>query len=383
MIWVAVLVTLALVGIALIAIINALTLPRLAVPARQPGGPAVSLLIPARNEAAVIGETVRGLLAQTYPHFELILLDDDSDDGTADLARVAGQADPRLKILTGAALPAGWLGKNWACHQLAQAASSDWLIFADADVRWTPDALAGLVAHMQRSRADLLAVWPTQQTVTLSERQVVPLLALAVLGYLPTLLVHHLPWASLAAATGQLLVFRREAYQAIGGHASMRGQVLEDVLLARRIKRHGLRLRWVDAVGLITCRMYRNWPEVRNGFAKNILAGYGDRVIWLAMATVFHWLVFVGPWLWLALGWLSGDLPGWPLWPLTLVGLGLGARALTAAVTGQRLTDALWLPLSIGLMTSIAIQAVWWRWRYGGPRWKGRMIKTQLYLEVK
>ena len=129
--------------------------------------------------------------------------------------------------------------------------------------------------------------------------------------------------------------------------------------------------------------MYRNWPEVRNGFAKNILAGYGDRVIWLAMATVFHWLVFVGPWLWLALGWLSDAPSGWPLWPLTLIGLGLGVRALTAVVTGQRLSDALWLPLSIGLMTSISIQAVWWRWRYGGPRWKGRMIKTQLYLEVK
>jgi chlorobactene glucosyltransferase len=375
MIWGILFVTLSLVGIALIAIISAITFPRLEtttpVLTMQPS---VSLLIPARNEAAVIGQTVRNLLAQTYPRFEVILLDDDSDDDTISIARNAGQDNPNLKILSGAPLPSGWLGKNWACHQLAQAAGGEWLIFTDADVRWTSHALVALVAEMERSRADLLAVWPTQQTITWGERLVVPLMALAVIGYLPLPLVHHTRRPSLAAATGQLLVFRREAYMAIGGHTAVRGKILEDVLLARRIKRYGLRLRLADAANIISCRMYRSWPEVRDGFAKNILAGYGDRVLWLALATVFHWLVFIAPWLWLALGWIEGAPPGWPGWPLLLVSLGVGVRMLTAAVTRQRLGDALLMPLSVLLMTRIAIQGVWWRWRYGGLFWKGRTI---------
>lgn len=377
MIWIMLLVTLALVGIALIAVVNAVTFPRLKQDSVSIPQPAVSLLVPARNEAAVIGESMQSLLAQTYPWCEIILLDDDSSDDTVSIACTAGQDDPRLKILTGRPLPTGWLGKNWACHQLAQAATGEWLIFTDADVHWTPQALTALVAAMSRSRADLLAVWPTQQTETWGERLVVPLIALAVLGYLPLPLVHHTSWTSLSAATGQLLAFRRKAYAATGGHAAVRNKILEDVLLARQIKRHGLRLRLVDAAGLISCRMYHNWTEVRDGFAKNILAGYGDRVLWLALATVFHWLIFVVPWLWLALGWIEGGPRGWPIWPLILIGLGVGIRMLTAAVTHQKLGDALLMPGSVLLMTWIAIRAVWWEWRYGGPFWKGRAISPQ------
>ena len=105
-----------------------------------------------------------------------------------------------------------------------------------------------------------------------------------------------------------------------------------------------------------------------------------DRVFWLALATIFHWLIFVVPWLWLALGWIAPH--GWPVWPLILVGLGVGIRMLTAAVTRQRLGDALLMPLSAILMTRIAIQAVWWRWRYGGPLWKGRTIGLQSLKKI-
>ena len=182
----------------------------------------------------------------------------------------------------------------------------------------------------------------------------------------------------MTAATGQLLAFRREAYPAIGGHATVRDKILEDVLLARQVKRQGL----VDAAGLISCRMYHNWPQVRDGFAKNILAGHGDRVLWLALAAVFHWLIFIVPWLWLALGWIDGGPFGWPVWPLTLIGLGIGVRALTAAATRQNLGDALLLPVSTLLMPRIAVQAIWWHWRYGGPFWKGRAINQHALKHV-
>ena len=156
----------------------------------------------------------------------------------------------------------------------------------------------------------------------------------------------------------------------------MRGSIVEDISFARRIKAKGLRLVMADGAGLITCRMYRNWREVRDGFAKNILAGYGGRVSLLALATVFHWLIFVLPWLWLLIGGLLPQIGGWPVLPLLLVALGVSVRGLTAWATRQRIRDAFWMPLSALLMTAIAAQAVWWQWRYGGARWKGRTIKN-------
>ncbi len=367
--------TLALIVIAGIAVLNTLTFPRLR-PVQPDDLPTISVLVPARNEAGVIGPTVTRLLAQRYPNFEIILLDDNSTDGTAAIARQAAGADPRLRVLNGQPLPAGWLGKNWACHQLAQAAAGDWLIFADADVRWSTPALSALLAQAQTSRADLLTVWPTQQTVTWGERLVVPLMAFAILGYLPLPLVHHSPFAAFAAANGQCLAFRRETYAQIGGHEPVRDNVLEDVTLARRVKAARLRLRMADGAGLIACRMYPGWTSVLTGYAKNILAGYGNSVALLLLAGLFHWLLFVLPWLWLALGWLTPALPGWPGWPLALIGLGLGVRLLTAAATGQRLRDGLLLPVSVLLMSRIAAQAIWWHF-HGGPRWKGRSIAAR------
>lgn len=359
----------ALITMALIAVVNARLFPRLRRTTVGAGAARVSVLIPARNEAAVIGHTVRGLLAQTYPHFELLILDDHSTDGTEMAAAAAAEGDRRVKIIAGQALPVGWLGKNWACQQLAQAASGDILMFVDADVKWSPDALASAVGWMQTTSADLLTIWPTQETVTWGERLVVPLMALAIVGYLPVMGVHYTAVPALAAACGQCLMFRRRAYEAVGGHTAVRDNIVEDVALARAIKAGGLRLRMADGAGLIGCRMYSDWSSTRKGFAKNILAGHGNRVGLLLLSAVFHWAVFVLPWLWLVFGHGSG----WPVWPLLLVILGVGVRALSAAVTRQRVYDAVLMPFSVVLMTIIACQSVWWHW-HGGPQWKGRTI---------
>jgi chlorobactene glucosyltransferase len=304
----AVFIALVLIGMTFISVVNALVFPRL----RPRPGPAlepfVSVLIPARNEAALIGRTVRGLLAQAYSNFELIVLDDNSDDDTAKICRAAGNGDARLKVLSGRPLPGGWLGKNWACHQLAGAARGELLVFTDADVQWAPGALGALVAEMEQEDAGLLTVWPTQQTITWGERLVVPLMALVIVAYLPIPLTHHSPWPAFAAANGQCLAFRRRAYDLVGGHAVVKDKIVEDIVLARRIKMAGQRLRMADGAGLVNCRMYSDWPAVRAGYAKNILAGYGGRVSFLLLATVFHWLVFLVPWLWLALGWLKPGL---------------------------------------------------------------------------
>lgn len=370
-------ITAALIIIALTAILNALVFPRLNRAAPAVGGPLVSVLIPARNEAAVIAQTTKSLLGQNYSPVEILVLDDNSTDGTGEQIRLAANGDARLRVLSGAPLPSGWLGKNWACHQLAQAARGEWLVFTDADVQWSPHALARLAGQLQSTGADLLTIWPTQRTVSWPERLVVPLMALAILGYLPLPLVHGTSWPAFAAANGQCLAFRRRAYDHVGGHAAVRAEIVEDVAFARRIKAAGLRLRMADGAGEIVCRMYQDWPSVRDGFGKNILAGHGNRVPLLALSTLFHWSIFVLPWLWFVSG---SDLvsPGaWPTWPLALMVLGVGTRMLTAVATRQRVLDALLLPLSVLLMTLIAFRSLWWRWRYGGPRWKDRVAAAR------
>jgi chlorobactene glucosyltransferase len=311
------------------------------------------------------------LLAQDYNPLEILVLDDHSSDGTGELVRAFH--DPRVRVIRGSGLPEGWGGKNWACWQLAQVAQGEILVFTDADVQWQAGAVQAVINQMSASQADLLTVWSTQITETWGERLVVPLMALVILGYLPALGVYHTPFASLAAANGQCLAFRRKAYEAVGGHAAVKGSIIEDIRLARKVKAQGMKLDMADGAGLLMCRMYRGWREVRDGYAKNILAGYGNSFLFLGMATVFHWLVFLMPPLWLLFGWLNPALD-YPRTPLLLTVLGLLIRALTAAVTQQRVGDALIMPISVLLMTRIAAQSVYWAWRYGGPQWKGRTI---------
>lgn len=377
----------ALVVMFLIALYNLVAFPRLrwtanSVPAHGQPTPPLSILIPARDEAHQIGETVRALLSQAYPCFEIIVLDDHSRDGTAQAAHAGSNGDPRFRLVQGAALPPGWGGKNWACHQLAHLAQYDHLLFTDADVQWRPDALAALMHMQQTTQADLFTVWPTQLTVTWGERLVVPLMAFAVLAYLPVYLVHHTPYALAAAANGQCMLFRRRAYQTCGGHAAIRDRVLDDVLLAQRVKAAGGQLRMADGAGLIACRMYDSWRALLHGYAKNILAGHGSSLWLLGLSTLFHLTLFLAPWLWLAAGgshhwppsWPLLAPPFWPLWPLALILLSFLIRGMTAYSTRQRLCDSLGMPISVLLMSRIAWQALWWQMYDGAPQWKGRKL---------
>jgi chlorobactene glucosyltransferase len=227
---------------------------------------------------------------------------------------------------------------------------------------------------MQRTGADLFTVWPTQITVTWAERLTVPLIALVVLGYLPVWGVHHLPSAVFGAANGQCMAWKRSAYETVGGHAAVRGSINEDIAFARLVKRRGLHLRMADGAGMVACRMYRDWPSVRQGLAKSILPGYGG-IAPLLLATAFHLLLFLLPPLLLlfALVPTSGLSHLAPHLALITL-LGITIRAVTAAFTRQRPADALLMPVSAVLMTVIALQAILWRVRFGGVRWKGRVL---------
>lgn len=361
-----------LATIALIAILNALTFPRLSPARTAKNSPLVSVLVPMRNEADGIESAITSLLAQTYPSLEILLLDDQSTDHSAEIAQAAAKDDPRFKLLHGQALPPNWLGKPWACHQLSKNARGEYLLFTDADVHWQPEAISALIHEAERTHADLLTGWASQITKTWAERLIVPMMGFAVQAYLPIQAVHFIPYKAFAAANGQCLLFRREAYRAIGGHAAIQHNVLDDMGFAYAIKQNKLHLRGVEANGLIQTRMYHNWEQVRNGFAKNILAGHGSNSTFLILSTIFHWWLFILPFALTIRHLLAFEIHPAASFGL-LTALGITARALTASVTRQRLTDSLLMPVSVFLMTVIAAQSIYWR-ATNKSQWKGRTI---------
>ena len=268
MIWLALLPWVALTGH---TIVNAMLLRRPG--AAAPTGERVAVLLPLRDEAARVTPCLRSLLAQQgVPHLDIVVLDDGSTDGTA--AVVGDVAGDRVRLLTGAELPPGWLGKPHACHQLASAATgADVLVFVDADVVLAPGAVAAAVALLRRARVQLLSPYPR---ITGAGRLVQPLLQWSWLTFLPVRVMERSPRESLAAAGGQFLVVDRAGYDAAGGHAAVRDDVLEDIGLARAVKRSGGRIALADGSPLATCRMYDSWRELTGGYTKSMWASFGS-----------------------------------------------------------------------------------------------------------
>lgn len=332
--------------------------------------PHIAICIPARNEATVIHANLTALLNQTYPHYTIYLLDDNSADATRQIATILAEKHPRLTVIDGRPLPQGWLGKNWACHQLANVALGDTLIFTDADVIWKPTALAALIHEFEQTQADTLSVWPTQITHTWGERLVVPLISMSILAYLPLIGVYFTKSAAFAAANGQCIAFKRTVYDAIGGHAAVRDNIIEDVALARATKASGFRLRLTDGNRLIRTRMYEDWATTRDGLSKNLFAGHGYSTLFLLVSTLFHWVLFVLPMIWF---FISLGRGGTLLPPLLLYLAGVFVRGISAKLTNQRFGDAFLMPISVLLMTRIAWRSAHWH-RTGTASWKGRAI---------
>jgi chlorobactene glucosyltransferase len=254
-----------------------------------PDFPMVSILVPARNEEKNIAGCVRSLLAQDYPTFEVIVYDDQSTDATRSILEQIAREQPELKVTVGSALPEGRLGKNWACAQLARQARGDLLLFTDADTIHRPHALRSIVTTLSGEQADLLTGFPRQEVHSWGERLLVPFFSWALYCFSPLALAYQLRLPALSSAVGQMMLFRREAYQVIGGHEGLASSIIDDLLLARRIKAAGLRWRLINITDLITCRMYPGSRGAFNGFSKNLFAAFN-----------FHLLIYLFTFLWLA-----------------------------------------------------------------------------------
>ncbi len=250
--------------------------------------PRISVLVPARNEQDNIRRCIESLLGQDYPQFQVIVLDDNSQDSTGSiLAEMAGN-DSRLKIIQGKPLPPDWLGKHWACHQLYQQSDGDFLVYTDADTFHKPDTLRCAAAALIDEQADMLSIMPRHILGSWSEKLVMPVFALGVFAIIPLLGRLKPRKVTLMSSSGKLLAFRRQAYEASGGFEAIRHSVLDDLELPQRIISAGMRYRLFDGTNNVSCRMYRSLKEVHEGLSKNLFAAYGYNVP-----------LFILTWLWL------------------------------------------------------------------------------------
>jgi cellulose synthase/poly-beta-1,6-N-acetylglucosamine synthase-like glycosyltransferase len=332
----------------------------------------VSVCIPARNEAARIGPTIRSVVAQPRDDVaEILVLDDGSTDATADVVLAAAGGDDRVRVLHGRDLAAGWLGKPHACHQLGTEATGAVLVFLDADVVLNPGAIRSAVDLLDRAGLDLVSPYPRQEAVTPGERLVQPLLQWLWLTFLPLRLAETSRHPSLTAANGQFLVISAEAWRAIGGHGAVRDAVVEDVWLARSVKRAGGRAVVADGTHLATCRMYGSWAELRDGYTKSLWAAFGGRGGATAVSGLLA-LAYVAP----TVGVLTGVAGGrGRLVRRGLAGYAAGVigRMISARVTGGRVADSLAHPLSICALIMLIGRSIRAR-RRGGIEWRGRRV---------
>lgn len=363
--------------ILVIAIMNACTLRRLASYPPPSSTPRLSVLIPARNERGSIDRCLRSLMAQEYPDYEVLVLDDGSTDDTASAVAAMAKQDSRLRLLTGQPLPANWLGKAWACQQLADAASGTIFLFVDADTIHHPKMLEQGTAALEAEKADLLTGFLHQEILSWGERLTVPVAMWCFFSFLPVPLAHRwrAPWLSLS--NGQWMMFRRDAYLAVGGHAAVRHDPVEDVALGQRVKAMGLRWRLVDAGDAVRCRMYCGFREAVEGFSKNLFPVFRFRL-----------LPYLFVWLWLGL------ITWEPLLVAALVPIGLGSTtfSLGPAAVAIAETLALWTlvlhrlrfdrrlallyPISLLLFIGIALRSLVLTVS-GKTTWKGRHLPRQ------
>ncbi|MGW3602628.1 glycosyltransferase [Micromonospora sp. NPDC005161] len=338
-------------------------------------GEPVAVLLPLRDEAARVAPCLRALLAQRgVPGLRIVVLDDGSTDGTADVVRAVAGGDPRVTLLTGVAPPPGWLGKPHACWQLATRAdpAATALVFVDADVALAPHAVAAAVTELRAARATLLSPYPRIVVTTAADRLVQPLLQWLWLTFLPLRAMERSPRPSLAAAGGQFLVLDRAGYTAAGGHAAVADKILEDVELARAVKRAGGRIALADGSRLATCRMYDDWPQLRDGYSKSLWASFGHPGAATAVVASLL-LLYTAPPLVTVVA-LAAGAPVVAAVGLAGYLLGVAGRVLTARATGGRWwPDALAHPVSVVVLGWLTSRSYHLR-KQRRLTWRGRPV---------
>lgn len=238
--------------------------------------PFVSILIPARNEEKNLPVLLESLIKQDYTNYELIVYDDHSEDGTSQILEQYSEKDRRINWMRGEQqIPAGWTGKNHACHQLGKKAGGDILLFLDADVVVSTDMLKKAMGTFRNYKLSLLSIFPHQLLESRGEWLTVPLMNWILLSLLPLVLVRKSPKSSLAAANGQFMMFDARVYKAHLWHKQVSQNLVEDITISRMMKKTGYNTATLLGKNDVMCRMYSSWREAVNGFARNVLEFFG------------------------------------------------------------------------------------------------------------
>ncbi|TZF86086.1 glycosyltransferase (plasmid) [Pedobacter sp. BS3] len=323
----------------------------------------VSVLIPARNEEASLPGLLISLMNQDYQNIEVIVLDDNSTDHTYPAAESLCKQDSRFHVVKGLPLPDGWLGKNFACYQLAELATGDYFLFLDADELVADGLINNAVHRMKMNRQHLLSLFTNQEMKTLGEYTVVPLMHFVLLNLLPLRLVRLSNNPSFAAASGQFMLFDAENYRNRQWHKQVKNRVVEDIEIMKALKAEGFKGEALLANGYIRCRMYSGYGEAIRGFGKNFLAGFNDNI---PMLLIYLLLVVFGP-IYVAV-YLNFQLL---FFAVTLIIL---SRVMIAYLSGQKVwINVLLHPIQIINMLIIAGLSIK-NHVSGNLTWKGRKI---------
>jgi chlorobactene glucosyltransferase len=342
-------------------ILNLLLVPRLR-PRLPRTTPLVSVIVPARNEERSIGETVRALLAQTYPHLELVVVNDRSTDRTGEILR--SFEDRRLVVVDNEEPPPGWLGKPWALHQGSLRARGAWLLFVDADVSYAAEGVGAAVAFAEESGAGLVSLFPYLRMEGFWEHIGMPNLTIAGFMFTPLWIGNRTRIPLLAIGGGPGNLVRREVYDRCGGHEALRDAIIDDIGLARLVRRGGERTQLVRADDLVSLRMYHGLREIVDGFTKNAFAAFGGSYALVLVAMLLGAVMNVLPF---ALA-LTGDLAA--IASVAVISL---TRLILFASLRYRIDNALFgHPLMMALWGWIMLRSVWFTGIRRQISWRGR-----------
>lgn len=354
--------------------------PRLSdFPSDPDAAPFVSVIVPARNEAANLGTCIGSLLGSRYPAYEIVIVDDRSDDGTTDIARgLARVHADRIRLVEGKPLPSGWVGKCWACWQGYRAARGDVLVFTDADTRHGPRLLGHAVSALRHDRIGLVTGFPRQLMVGFWERLVLPHIFTAIeLRFRNPRRMNTSRNPRDAVANGQFMVFTRSAYETVGGHEAVKHEIVEDVRLAQHLVASGLRLFAAYGRDVIETRMYRSLGHIIEGWSKNLARGSRHSVDpwlrpfvpWLTAGAVLAF--WVGPPV--VLGASMAGLAGAGTWSASACGASLLFWVIRHLQFGAPVLYALLYPAGVTALAALLLRSamlgekVTWKGRRYGP----------------
>lgn len=347
----------------------------------------VSVLIPARDEVTNIERCVRAADAMRGPVTEIVVYDDGSIDGTTEVLARLGDEVPRLRVLAGDPLPAGWVGKPYALHRLSAEAVSEVMLNIDADVTVDADCLLRMLSLVASPEevpggldADLVTAVPRQLAGGFIERLMIPLLHLSYVAWLPMPLVYRTRDPRVLAANGQLLLISRRTLESVGGWASVRTALVDDMALCRAVKGNGGRVVFADGDRMARCRMYPDAPSLWRGFAKNFYEGIGGNPLAMILVMALHLLFFVVPYVVLPVALLTGNHS---LAVFSAIGVGANVclRVVMASRYRHSALSVLLHPVAVLMMMGVLLTSYRWS-RRGDIRWRGRSYAARAQREA-